>query len=114
MIRPKSKKQRGFTLLEVIVGMVLFSFTALGLTSLILQNQFQAQASLRQQAATTFALGVIENLVARSNNQLISGSVSITLHDGTDLTLDDDVWASSTFELMGTPGKPQDDMPISS
>jgi len=107
-----SNQEKGFTLLETLIGMFVFGLIALGLTQLILHSQFQAQASLRQQAADIIAVGVLESLISKNNNSLVSGTQSVTLHDGTVLSLPQDTWVSSTFDLLGTPLNTQDDMPI--
>jgi len=62
--RPIPSRTRGFTLMEVMVGMMVFTVLALGVTSTIIQSRKLAQLNILRNAAWNAAQGYLEQMLS--------------------------------------------------
>ncbi|HBR94818.1 MAG TPA: hypothetical protein DEA90_11710 [Opitutae bacterium] len=70
MLQGAESRRAGLTLVEVIVGLFLFSLTSLGLTASLIQSLKVSDQVLSRSTAHSIALGYSEQLMAYSYNEL--------------------------------------------
>lgn len=64
------KKTSGYSLMEVMVGMFVFSLVALGITATVIQSQKISQSNLFRNAAYTIVQGYLEQVKTMSTTDL--------------------------------------------
>jgi len=70
MRTPCHVKRKGFTLMEILVSMFLFSAMSVGMASLIIQSQRVAQLNVMRNTAFAVAQGYMEQILSMDPSQI--------------------------------------------
>ena len=95
-------KQRGFTLIEVMAGMGLFTFALLGLLALLAQSLEFGDFSKNRMIAINEIRQVVEDIRRVADTSDLDGVASTTF----DTTLSDDVLKSGAITVTDLDGDP--------
>ena len=95
-------KQRGFTLIEVMAGMGLFTFALLGLLALLAQSLEFGDFSKNRMIAINEIRQVVEDIRRVADTSDLDGVASTTF----DTTLSDDVLKSGAITVTDLDGNP--------
>ena len=101
------------TLVEVMMGLLVVTLTALAALSALMFSWRLADANLRSITAMAAAKSVAEQLIALPYDQLFESSLNVDVPSSTVGSLNTRAWNDRTDDIHNTPTKTSDDLVMS-